>query len=68
MGHDVCLWHIADVPLALTNVCFEGKNGHDAGVTPFPLMTQSGHSEADQNGTGLGAAGVVLAVSPKRPS
>jgi hypothetical protein len=27
----------------LTNVCFEGKNGYDAGVTPFPLMTQSGH-------------------------
>jgi hypothetical protein len=23
-------WHIADVPLALTNVCFEGKIGHDA--------------------------------------
>jgi hypothetical protein len=38
-----CFWHIADVPLALTNVCFEGKNGHDAVVTPFPLMTQSGH-------------------------
>jgi hypothetical protein len=29
------------MPLALTNVCFEGKNGHDAGVTPFPLMTHS---------------------------
>jgi hypothetical protein len=29
-------WHIADVPLAQTNACFEGKNGHDAGVTPFP--------------------------------
>jgi hypothetical protein len=40
---DVRLWHLADVPLVLTNVCFEGKNGHDAGVTPFPLMTQSGH-------------------------
>ena len=39
----VRLWHIADVPLGLTNVCFEGKNGHDAGVTPFPLLTQSGH-------------------------
>jgi hypothetical protein len=25
-------------------VCFEGKNGHDAGVTPFPVMTQSGLS------------------------
>jgi hypothetical protein len=27
---------LADVPLAQTNACFEGKNGHDAGVTPFP--------------------------------
>ena len=36
-------WHIADVPLALTNVCFEGNNGHDADVTRCPLMTQSGH-------------------------
>jgi hypothetical protein len=40
---NVRLWHIADVPLALTNVSFEGKNGHNAGVTPFPLMTQNGH-------------------------
>ena len=30
---------LADMPLALTNVCFEGKNRHDAGVTPCPLMT-----------------------------
>ena len=30
---------LKDVTLALTNVCFEGKNGHDAGMTPFPLMT-----------------------------
>jgi hypothetical protein len=37
-------WHITDALLALMNVSFEGKNGHDAGVTPFPLMTQSGHS------------------------
>jgi hypothetical protein len=28
---------------ALINVRFGGKNGHDAGVTPFPLMTLSGH-------------------------
>ena len=28
---------------ALMNVRFEGNNGHDAGLTPFPLMTQSGH-------------------------
>ena len=26
----------------------EGKNGHDAGVTPFPLMTHSGHQDAAQ--------------------
>jgi hypothetical protein len=38
---NVCLWHKADVPLVLTNVRFEGKNGHEAGVTPFPLMTQA---------------------------
>jgi len=32
-------------------------------------MTHSGHSEADQNGTApIGAAGVILVVSPKRPS
>jgi hypothetical protein len=34
-------------PLAPTNVCFEGKNGHDAGMTPFPLMTLSGREEDD---------------------
>ena len=39
---DVRYWHITDVPLALTNVCFEGKNGHDVGVTPFPLMILRG--------------------------
>ena len=38
----VRFWHIADVPLALANVRFEGKNRHDAAVTPFPLMTHSG--------------------------
>jgi hypothetical protein len=27
------------MPLALANVCFEGKNGHDAGVTRCLLMT-----------------------------
>ena len=40
---NVCSWHIADVPLVLTNVCFEGKNGHDAVVTRCLLMTHSGH-------------------------
>jgi len=41
---NVCYWHIADVPLALTNVCFDGKNGHDANGPLCLLMTQSGHS------------------------
>src|SRR6476659_7590502 len=27
---DVCLWHIADVPLGLTNVRFWGQSGHGA--------------------------------------
>jgi hypothetical protein len=42
MRVDVRFWHIADVPLALTNVCFEGKNGHDADRPLCPLMTQAG--------------------------
>jgi hypothetical protein len=25
---DVRYWHIADVPLVLTNVCFWGQSGH----------------------------------------
>jgi hypothetical protein len=29
----VCFWHTADVPLTVTNVRFQGNNGHDAGVT-----------------------------------
>jgi hypothetical protein len=32
---------------ALMDVRFEGNNGHDAGLTPFPLMTQSGRQEQD---------------------
>jgi hypothetical protein len=31
------------MPLALTNVCFEGKNGHDADLTRCLLLTHSGH-------------------------
>ena len=30
----ISLWHIADMSLVLTNVCFVGRNGHDAVVTP----------------------------------
>ena len=37
------------MPLALTNVCFEGKNGHEADVTRFPLMTQSGHAQTGRS-------------------
>jgi hypothetical protein len=29
------------VQIALMNVRFEGKNGHDAGVTRCPLMTHT---------------------------
>jgi hypothetical protein len=43
LSPDVRYWHIADVPLVPTNVCFKGNSGRDAGVTPFLLMTQSGH-------------------------
>ena len=49
---EVCLWHKADVPVGLTNVCFEWKNRHDAGVTAFPLMTESRH-EAIAVGIGV---------------
>jgi hypothetical protein len=38
----------ADVQTALMNVRFEGKIGRDAGVTPLPLMTQSGLSGSAQ--------------------
>ena len=31
---DVRYWHKADMQTALTNVCFEGNNGHDGYVTP----------------------------------
>jgi hypothetical protein len=41
---NVRFWHKADMLNALMNVRFEGKNGHDAGVTPFPLMTHSRHA------------------------
>jgi hypothetical protein len=46
---------LADMPLALTNVCFEGKNRHDAGVTPFPLMTQTDYRDPS----------AVVSVGPK---
>ena len=39
----VRFWHLADVPLELTNVCFEGKSGLDADVTRCLLLTHSGH-------------------------
>ena len=38
---------IADVQLALTNVCFGGKNGHDADAGQCPPMTRSGYSTSE---------------------
>ena len=40
---DVRSWHLADIPPGNDDVGFEGKNGHDPGVTRCLLMTQSGH-------------------------
>ena len=40
---EVRLWHLADAQPSLTNVRFEGNNGHDADVTRCLLMTLSGH-------------------------
>ena len=42
-GNKVRFWRISDVQTAPMNVRFEGENGHDADVTPFSLMTHSGH-------------------------
>jgi hypothetical protein len=42
-ARDVAFWHLADVPLAMRNVRFRGKSGHDADQSECPLMTQSGH-------------------------
>ena len=36
-------WHLTDVPLALSNVCFEWENGHDAIAPLCQLLTHSGH-------------------------
>jgi hypothetical protein len=43
MAGNVRYWHKADVQTALMDVRFEGKNGHEADVTPLRLMTQFGH-------------------------
>jgi hypothetical protein len=51
---NVRLRHIADVPLALTNVRFEGNNGHDADVLLCWLMTQSGNREWPKCANGRG--------------
>jgi hypothetical protein len=40
-GTNVRFWHIADVPLELTNVFFEGKSGHDADVPGNGWFTNS---------------------------
>jgi hypothetical protein len=33
--------HLTDMPIALANVCVEGKNGQDADVSVCPLLTLS---------------------------
>ena len=38
---NVRFWHKADMLNALTNVHFEGNDGHDADVTRCLLMTQN---------------------------
>ena len=42
------------MPLALANVRFDGKNGDEAVVTPFPLMTQSRHRQRKHAIEGVG--------------
>ena len=46
-AHDVRYWLKADMLKALTNVCFEGKNGHDADLSVCRLLTLSGHRSMD---------------------
>ena len=40
---NVCFWHLADIPPALTNVRYGGKSGHDANGPLCRLMTYCGH-------------------------
>ena len=40
---DVRIWHKADMLNALTNVHFEGNDGHGADLSVCPLMTNSEH-------------------------
>ena len=47
-------WHKADVPLVQTNVCFEGKNGHGAVATSFPLVTHIRHSDEQLSSKNVG--------------
>jgi hypothetical protein len=61
-GRDVCLWHIADVPLALTNVCFWGNRRHRADFPPFGARNESvdAHRYAMRLLHGLTASGFRL--------
>ena len=61
---DVRFWHKADVPPALTNVCCEGKDGHDAGVT-FGLRPRARLGDAAKEERGLGFPTVSQLVTPK---
>jgi hypothetical protein len=50
--------------LTLTNVCLEGKNGHDAGVTPVPLMTHFGHQRPHTDLAPIGFAPYIWSAAP----
>ena len=59
-SRNVSYWHLADLPLALTNVCFEGENGHDADVTRCLLMTQADIAPNSGNFDKSNVAALVL--------
>ena len=41
---DVCYWHKADIPPALTNVRYWGESGHGVDAMRCLLLTLRGHS------------------------
>ena len=50
------------MPLALTNACFEGKNGHDAGVTPYPELFSGHQRYAGRRMTHIGGSGSIFSA------
>jgi hypothetical protein len=47
---DVCLWHLADMPIGLTDVRFRGQSGHRLDLAKCPLMNQA---DISWNTTGI---------------